>query len=147
MDKIKTVVVTNPETIAKLERYIKSQEDFKKYVESKKVNKILEVRLDVDSLETSQEFMNKTFSSFPLEDRIAIFIVKNKEVISKDIQKLYNSLPISIPFDINISDNIEIKTYLEANNKIYNDYLSIENFSGSMYFVEEKDIENVSNKG
>ena len=91
--------------------------------------------------------MNKTFSSFPLEDRIAIFIVKNKEVISKDIQKLYNSLPISIPFDINISDNIEIKTYLEANNKIYNDYLSIENFSGSMYFVEEKDIENVSNKG
>ena len=36
MDKIKTVVVTNPETIAKLEKYIKSQEDFKKYVESKK---------------------------------------------------------------------------------------------------------------
>lgn len=116
---------------------------------------IKEVKADNLSYKECEKIMMEYNNLFSFSDMVkekkypsCIFIVNNKEAIKKDIDELYNSLPISVPFEYSLKNRVtEYKTSFEHNNKQYNNYISVQSGVGSMYFVEEKDIENVSNKG
>lgn len=102
---------------------------------------MLEVKLKEATLEGCREFIQKELNHLPPQEREVIFIIDNKEDIDKEIRALYDSLPIRVPFDFKLADNVKITAQLQVNNKLYNNWIGIETFSGAMYFVEEKDIE------
>lgn len=102
-------------------------------------------RLKNNTLENCKKFLLENLSYIPPNERGVIFVVDNKKEIEKDIETFYNSLPISVPFDFKIPSNVEIIRSIQLGGKEYKNYIGIEDFAGSMYFVEEKDIEDVSN--
>jgi hypothetical protein len=99
------------------------------------------VQLQNTTLEICRDYMHKTLGYLPLIERNVIFIVDNKKEIEKDIEILYNSLPIKVPFDFKLPPNVKIIRSIVQDGKEYKNYLNIEDFTGNMYFVEEKDIE------
>jgi len=99
-------------------------------------------KLENITLELCREYMYNTLRHIPPTERSIIFIVDNKKEIEKNIEVLYNSLPISVPFNFKLPPNVEIIRSIQHDGKEYKNYLGIEDFTGSMYFVEEKDIEN-----
>jgi len=116
-----------------------------KYIENVSKPGIIEVELRTNSLEDARSFMIERLKYVPSVKNEVIFIITDKSTIEKEISELYNSLPIKVPFDFKLPDNVEIIRSFIHENKIYKNYLQLEDFSGSMCFVEEKDIEDVSN--
>jgi hypothetical protein len=101
----------------------------------------IEVELKTNSLEDAKSFMKERLKYIPSIKNEVIFIITDKSTIEKEISELYNSLPIKVPFDLKLPDNVEIIRSFIHENKIYKNYLQLQDSSGSMCFVKEKDIE------
>lgn len=107
---------------------------------------MITVRLENNNtLEECRKFIQENLHHIPPTQRQVIFIVDSKKEIEKHIETLYNSLPIKVPFDFKLPPNVKIIRSIQHDGKEYKNYIAIEDFTGSMYFVEEKDIEDVSN--
>lgn len=116
-----------------------------KYYKNISKEGIIEVELKTNSLEDARSFMKERLKYIPNIKNEVIFIVTDINKIKKDISDLYESLPVKIPFTAKLPDNVEIIREFTYESKLYKNYLQLEDYSGSMYFVEEKDIEYVSN--
>jgi hypothetical protein len=116
-----------------------------KYTEHISKPGIIKVELKTNSLQDARSFMKHRLQYVPSVKNEVIFIITDKSIIEKEISEMYNSLPIKIPFNSKLPDNVEIIRSFIHESEVYKNYLQLEDFSGSMCFVEEKDIKNVSN--
>jgi hypothetical protein len=115
---------------------------------------VKEVKADNLSYKECEKIMMDYYNLFSFDDMVkekkypsCIFIVNSKEKIQKDIDELYSSLPISTPFEYSLKSRVtDYITSFEHNDKQYNNYTCLQSGVGTMYFVEKKDVIDVSNK-
>lgn len=121
------------------------ENNLKEYYKNLSKPGIIKVELKTNSLQDARSFMKHRLQYVPSVKNEVIFIITDKSIIEKEISEMYNSLPIKIPFNSKLPDNVEIIRSFIHESEVYKNYLQLEDFSGSMCFVEEKDIKNVSN--
>jgi len=107
---------------------------------------IEEVRLQNPTYKNCEKYSYDKFKKVTFDEIVkdqtcvqSLFIVKDLDLIKKDVEDLYNELPINVPFEYSLKSRlVEIKTPLINNNIIYDNYISISNGFGDLYFVEEQ---------
>lgn len=115
-----------------------------KYIEHISKPGIIEVELKTNSLDDARSFMKERLKYVTSVENEVIFIITDKSIIEKEISELYNSLSIKVLFDFKLPDNVEVIRSFTHKDKVYKNYLQLEDCTGSMCFVEEKDIEDVN---
>ncbi len=120
------------------------ENNLKEYYKNLSKPGIIKVELKTNSLEDAKSFMKERLKYVPSVENKVIFIITDKINIEKEISELYNSLSIKVLFDFKLPDNVEVIRSFTHKDKVYKNYLQLEDCTGSMCFVEEKDIEDVN---